>query len=1105
MSPIIPSLTRVAGLFLMGSMKAYWILLLAGFSLLSGQEPAGDAAPPNLDTLLAEHENRPAAEVLETAREQLARTEGRADRTRLVWLSFASWASLRNGDLEGGIAHAEQGRALAERIGDKPALARLLNGLGALNHVLGEHDRASSYYRSSLTLRQEIGDRQGASDTLFNLASLELDRGALDAAIARLREAESLKRALGDDSGLVDVLASFGNILKRRGRYGDALTYHREALELARALDRRQRIAFSLSDIGYVYFRLGDYDLALENHLQSLQIKEDLGDTSGIAASLEGVGDVYSALGRHDEAMGAYQRSLALEEELGNDQRIAFSLVNLGNAQRALGNLESARETYLRAIDLEENAGREPESRALLNLGEVLLARARFVEARRYLMWARRQYEAQGEVPGMAEVDLRLASLLRLTGEPVRALAAADAVLATARELGEKALIREAHLERSASLEAQGLHAEALAAFKLHKAVSDEIFDEGNSERFARLRTRYEAEKREKEILLLRQENAAKERESKARDKEIALLRAQARIDRLNRYFILAGAACLVLLAILWLSRRNQRALLAAERAHAAGLEATVVGRTRDLREKNEELARARDDLRDKARELAELDELKTRFFTNVSHELRTPLTLILGPLETVIDAGVPDDQKRRLEQIRGNANRLLGTVNELLDISKLEAGKMMPRPERRDLVGFLRTCVAFFEPQAESKGVDLETNLLDGSVTAVIDPDKLEKAICNLVANGLQHTPSPGRVTISLEETDAERVRIAISDSGQGIPAEELAHVFDRFYRGRSAADGSVGSGIGLALTREVIHLHGGEITAASEPGQGAAFTIVLPRFHLTEESGPEPTPVASAGPAPPISTDVTVLLVEDDGEMRAFISEHLGKHYHLLVATDGNEALTLAREEVPDLVITDVMMPGMDGFALCGALEEDARTSHVPVLMLTARASDQARLEGLSRGADAYMTKPFLPRELVLQAESLIKTHQSMRRHYQKLMLGGPEEEMTTASVEEQFLAKLRDILDQHLGDPDFGVDALAEEMAFSPRQLRRKLKALTDRGPAELLRTARLQRAERLLRERAGNVAEICYAVGFRNPRHFADLFRQEYGRNPSSLLE
>jgi signal transduction histidine kinase/ligand-binding sensor domain-containing protein/AraC-like DNA-binding protein len=534
---------------------------------------------------------------------------------------------------------------------------------------------------------------------------------------------------------------------------------------------------------------------------------------------------------------------------------------------------------------------------------------------------------------------------------------------------------------------------------------------------------------------------------------------------------------------------------------------------------------------------LAEVAKLKSRFFENISHEFRTPLSLILGPIRQAIDQSDNPNLLQKLHLVEANSKKLHGLVNQLLDFSRIESGAMKLQVSRSDVVQFLRRTVMSFESWAETKRINIEIRSEAPPTEGFFDGDKVEKIVNNLMSNALKFTPEGGRVTVtvtrsriqnsilrtqgsippSIQKGGVEGVKITVSDTGPGISAEHLPHIFDRFYR-VDETHTTEGTGIGLALTKELADLHHGTITAESTPGKGSVFTVSFPieqsayaSHEITESptrierhehpeatgSSEEPRPVPAPADGKPI-----VLIVEDNADLRVYIREYLEADYAVQEAGTGKEGYDRATEIVPDIVISDVMMPEMDGKELCRALKQDVRTSHIPVILLTARAGIDNKIEGLEIGADDYVTKPFDSRELMARVRNLIEQRRQLRKRFSAGVVLKPGEVAVT-SIDDALLKKVMEIVEKNMGDENFGVDDLARETFLSRRHLYRKLEALTNLAPAEFIQYIRLQRAHELLRKNAGSIAEVAYQVGFASPSHFSARFHERFGMTPSEF--
>jgi len=521
------------------------------------------------------------------------------------------------------------------------------------------------------------------------------------------------------------------------------------------------------------------------------------------------------------------------------------------------------------------------------------------------------------------------------------------------------------------------------------------------------------------------------------------------------------------------------------------------------------------------AERLAEVERLKSRFFSNVSHEFRTPLTLIHGLNEQLSKGGMEAPaQQRKHRMIRDNVGRMTALVDQLLDLSRLELGKTVLQVQRSDVITFIRRSVLAFESWAERKHIDLDFESDRESAEGYFDGDKLEKIAGNLVSNALKYTEDGGSVRVEAGIEDS-RLSIRVVDTGCGIPEDQIPHLFDRFFR-IDETHKTEGAGIGLALTKELVELHHGTISVESTLGKGAAFTVTLPIDESSYKANeladaparpaPEPEILAEAEeiakmadiPSPELAEgDLTVLIVEDNADLRAYIREYLETDYAVREAEDGKAGVEMALECIPDLIVSDVMMPGLDGYELVKTLKREVRTSHIPIILLTARAGTDSKIEGLETGADDYVTKPFDPRELGVRIRNLIEQRRLLRKKFSEGIELKPGEVAVT-SLDDALLRKVMDIIEKNIGNEAFGVDDLSRETSLSRRHLSRKLSALTGMAPARLVKYVRLQRAHDLLEKNAGTVIEVAFSVGFSNPSHFATSFRERFGVSPSDLL-
>ncbi|MFN0217090.1 MAG: ATP-binding protein, partial [Saprospiraceae bacterium] len=502
-----------------------------------------------------------------------------------------------------------------------------------------------------------------------------------------------------------------------------------------------------------------------------------------------------------------------------------------------------------------------------------------------------------------------------------------------------------------------------------------------------------------------------------------------------------------------------------------------------------------------------------------ITHEFRTPLTLIIGPLEQLKQENLPLLFKRRLNGVLNNARHLLDLINQLLDISKLEGGRMQVEVSRGDLVLFTYSLVDRFQPIADKKNlrIALVSNL--ETWETCFDKDKWNKIVYNLISNAIKFTPENGAIQISLGRQirqGKEHIFLAVKDNGIGISENNLPHIFDRFYQSDDSSTRlSGGTGIGLALVKELVELEGGTIEVASEVGKGATFKLWLPVLEqeingLAKDYPVEELPLPAFDLTAPAAAEIfkpgepagllELLIVEDNEEMREYVRYCLdASKYNITEAGNGEEGLEKALSIIPDLIISDVMMPKMDGYAFTQAIRSNLSTSHIPVILLTAKASLESRLEGLRRGADAYLTKPFSPQELALCIQKLIEIRLLLQKRYQDSL--SPTAADETFEQEDAFILELKTYILENLDEADLNGDIIGRHFGMSRVHLFRKLKALTNSSISELVKSVRLERAVELLREGKLNISEITWQTGFSSPSVFSRAFKEVYGKTPS----
>jgi signal transduction histidine kinase/DNA-binding response OmpR family regulator/streptogramin lyase len=535
---------------------------------------------------------------------------------------------------------------------------------------------------------------------------------------------------------------------------------------------------------------------------------------------------------------------------------------------------------------------------------------------------------------------------------------------------------------------------------------------------------------------------------------------------------------------------------------------------------------------RQTARQIKEVDRLKHQFFMNISHEISTPLSLILGPLDKIMSMDINDRViNTNLELIKRNTVNLKKLVNQLLDYRKLETGNVKLELKRGNLKIFIENIVETFRFTAEDKGIMLSFKSYQPSVFTCFDADKVEKIVNNLISNAIKYSRKNGEITVAISSVFADDiensnylippldvdqskfnrfVKIKVTDTGIGISPDDLSKIFDRFRRIKSSTDVEPqGMGIGLALTKELVKIHNGHLRVRSQIGKGSRFSVFIPFYD--EESECVPAEMDATDVHGGIVDNVEenyshsvnqpiVLIVDDNQDLRRFIRSHFEPEYKVIEANNGKEGWKKSLEKVPDIVISDVMMPVMDGNELCRMLKKDERTSHIPVVMLSALGSNENQLAGIDAGADDYLTKPFDIGLLKAKVDNIFSVRKSLRERYSKEMVLKPKD-IVLASPNEKFLKKLIGVVEKNIANEELDVEYLAKSMMVSRTQLYRKIGALTDMSPKEFVRELRLNRAAQIVKQNKMNISEVAYSVGFSDVAYFRRCFKDKFGMTAS----
>ncbi|WP_422083502.1 tetratricopeptide repeat protein [Ulvibacterium sp.] len=884
-----------------------------------------------------------------------------------------------------------------------------------------------------------------------------------DMAIEAYRKAEMLAKEIGSIEGESNALFGLGNAFLRKGNFEKAKECHEKKLVFAEELNDRESIAGSYNSLGLISTEQGNLTEAMEYFIEASKIYREVGHLKYYSITLMSIGMVHRQLGNNDKAKHYYLESdsisILLDDELGR----AYVLNNLAIISKNTNRLEEAVRYNKKALELFEKLGNKKKvGEIYYNEGSILLKKNAYRDA---LPAYQKSLQIALQTNDSVMIAFSNCNLGR-TYLLLKDFEKAEMHLLNSSNISEEINLfpieKDSYELLSEVYEKMGNFNKAYFSRTKYSILKDSLFTKEKRNLANEIEAKYQNEQKTKEIALLESERAFKE------------LQLGKRINERNG--IIAFSVVLLLLAGLLYNQYR-------------------------VKQKTN-------------KELRELDRLKSNFFANISHEFRTPLTLIKGPIEQLEqspDEGLPIES---IKMIRRNNNRVLQLVNQLLDLSKIDEGNLQLEKTEGDVYKCLRGAASSFNSHAAQRNIDYKVQIPHKVLWATFDRDKLEKILYNLLGNAFKFIGDGGLISFSTTYGKGE-LKMVISDTGMGIAAKKLPYIFDRFYQvHRGDTKDHEGSGIGLSLSKDLVELMDGTITVSSEVGKGTIFTLVIPIQKIRmgfQENIKKPYPGGDEIKTPRTSYTLerpdlrelpSVLLVEDNPDMSYFIKEQLQKNYRVQKAKNGKIGLKLAKSKSPDLIITDVMMPEMDGVELCKSLKADLDTSHIPVIMLTAKAGMENKMVGLQTGADDYLTKPFEPKELLARVENLIEQRKKLRVLFAKKEASFNPKEVTVTSIDETFLQNVLDLLEKEFWNPDFGVPQMQKALALSKAQLHRKLKALTNESPGELLRNFRLKRAAQLLSKKADTVTQIAYAVGFNNLSYFAKCFKELYGVPPSS---
>jgi len=843
-----------------------------------------------------------------------------------------------------------------------------------------------------------------------------------------------------------------------------------EALEISTKINYPRGIAASHRYLAYYYRAMSDYSTAVSHALEMARVSEQCGYVRGVGLANYILGIISQENNEFEKAKDYFLKAVDYGTRAKNKQDVSGAYIALGHVSHAMENYDEALKYLFKSQEFHKSTGADLGV-LYNNIANAHFDSGNYDSARYYYDKALVLVEEAHHYNMKTTVTSNLAELYLKQGRPDIAEKYLNISVDAAKASHNKRQLVLTYEQRAQFEKSRGHLAAALKYHELTDIYKDSVHTEENADRIAMMESRYESDKKDKQISDLN------------RDREL---------QRVRNTYALAGVGVLSVLFIgIYLLQRSHN-------------------------RKASSLLKVQQGLNEKLREV---DQLKSRFFANISHEFRTPLSLILAPVEEQLTVRQPKDREPLL-MIRRNAQRLLSLVNQVLDLSKLEAHKIRLSISKGDLKEMISMIATSFESLAATRGIHFNKNIDIDNTPRWFDADKLEKILNNLLSNAFKFTPSGGAVTLTAAIDTGGRLVVSVYDTGIGISKEEQKHLFSPFFQSTRASGDGEGSGLGLALVKELVVLHGGTVHVESEINAGTTFEVSLP---VTRESFQE-SDILSEIISSSISTSHevisnheedeeagtngtftdSVLIVEDNVDVRRYLTGLLEEYYVVYTAADGDEGFKEALNRMPSLIVSDVMMPGVDGLELTKKIKEDERTSHIPVVLLTARADHETKLTGLGTGADDYLQKPFSTQELKTRINNLVSQRKKLAAKY-RAQLSSPSlpqevQAPKELSHDEKFLARVKKAIEDNLGDPRYGVETLSAEVGLSRAQLFRKLKAICGLSPNELISEMRLNRAAEMIRAKADNFSQISYAVGYNESSYFARRFRNKFGMSP-----
>ncbi|MCF6348979.1 MAG: response regulator [Flavobacteriaceae bacterium] len=890
----------------------------------------------------------------------------------------------------------------------------------------------------------------------------------LDSALYFTKKALSIAVELNDNKLKADLYRKLAILSSREHKYDDAEHFGELALKTAILTNDWHLIASSNIMLGNQYYKKTDFDLALKYYLKAdslytLNNEED----RFLANSYDNISSIYTDI-KDKRAIYYIEKSKKIYQNLNDLEGINYNFLLKGMYYYAIKDYKNAIHNFETAIKFYEEYGETfRQSDLYSRLVSSYSAIGEFNKAEQVLKKVELLLKKSNEKGILIAMYLSGGQLYldqNKYNDAIKYFEKAHVIINSSEISFSINQLREINKGLSLAYLGKKDYKNALKYSQLHLLINDSIYKNNNIEVTKNLETKYQTEKKEQEITLLKSKNELAE---------------QQKTNQRNQLLGGIGITSLAGLFFFFLYRNRQKT----------------------------------------TKKLQELDKAKSNFFANISHEFRTPLTLISSPIQKQLQKeNLPDDERNNFEMMHRNSTRLLSLVDQLLDISKIEAGSLKLKVSKIELMPFIGSLTDGFTYAAKQKELNYIINNNPTTNITWFDKDVLEKIVVNLLSNAIKYTPTKGSIVCNAFVKESQ-FYFEVKNTGLGLSKDELTKIFERFYQ---LNENEQGVGIGLALVKELINLHKGTINVESIPDEWTTFKVVLPiNKEAFKEDEFDKRSTDKFSDEQPIYQEVSeinrdidmskdpdshqddnpiLLMVDDNADIRTYVSNIFNDTYTILTAKNGQEGIDLALEHIPDIIISDIMMPVKNGIELCNTLKVDERTSHIPIILLTAKAGEENEIEGVKTGADDYVTKPFNEELLKLRVQKLIESRNKLQLRYSQEVILRPKD-IAITSVDEQFLERLQKVLDDKLVESSFSIENFSKVVGMSRMQLHRKLKALTGLSATEFIRSQRLKLAAQLLKKSEINVSQVGYSVGFSDHAYFSKCFKKMYHCTPT----